>query len=132
MSIQWSYLIEKIYKEIDDIIINCSTCSSNSKCIEDLTPTLPIDIKILDGCCSCVFENMLEAIPNINRLYTYSLDTNELISIYVLDDIVIELTQTTLTLIPLTLIDAYLELVNESNYRDAKTIIEWLKRVTKK
>ncbi|MEM0371182.1 MAG: hypothetical protein QXY23_01195 [Ignisphaera sp.] len=126
MGIKWIDIIEKIYREIDDIMINCPLCSSSSRCVEELTQSLPMGIRILGECCACVFETVLDSMPTIDRLYTH-LDTGDSIAIYALDDIIIEVSQTSVMLVPITLLTSYLDLIDESGYRDTEIIKNWLK-----
>lgn len=126
MGIRWIDIIEKIYREIDDIVINCSSCSPSSRCVEELTQSLPIGIRVLGECCACVFETVLETIPTIDRLYTHP-DTGDSVAIYALDDIIVEISQTSVMLIPTTLLTSYLDIIDESGYRDAEVVRNWLK-----
>lgn len=88
-----------------------------------------MDIQVLSECCACMLENILDSTQNIDRIYSTT-ETGEDITIYRLSDAVIEISSTSAIVIPMTRLESYLEIIEESGYRDAETIKKWLSEKT--
>lgn len=130
MNICWSNIVEELFRKIQDLIIICPSCSTDTACIDEISKSTPIDIKMLSGCCSCLLENILDPIYHINRFYSSS-ETDEDVVIYVLGDVIIEISQLSALVVPLSRLENYLEILEEMDYRHTETIKKWLINIAK-
>lgn len=129
MGICWSNLVEEIFNRIEELSILCPSCSSEDTCIYSLSKSPPMDIQILSECCACIFENILESMQNIYRIYSSS-EFKETIAVYKLDDVVIELTPSTATIVPIDKLGTYIEMLEESGDTGVDMIKRWLMEYT--
>ncbi|MEM4513554.1 MAG: hypothetical protein QXZ41_03495 [Ignisphaera sp.] len=121
MGVCWSNLVEEIFSRVEELLILCSSCSSEDPCIYSLSMSSPMDIQVLDGCCACIFENILESMQNVYRVYS-SNEFKETIAVYKLDDVIIELSPSTVTIVPIAKLSAYIEVLEESGDTSIDTI----------
>lgn len=124
----WSDIVNEIFKRIEDLVILCPSCSSDDFCVTDLSRSPPVDIKILNECCSCMLENVLDPMQYVDRIY-YSNEFGESIAIYKLGDVIIEISTATATVVPLAKLINYVEILEESSYLDLDVIKRWLKEL---
>ncbi|MEM1644754.1 MAG: hypothetical protein QXL96_02600 [Ignisphaera sp.] len=129
MGICWSDLVEEIFNRVEELIILCPSCSSEDPCIYSLSKSPPMDIQVLGECCTCIFENTLEAMQNVYRVYSSS-ESRETIAVYKLDDVIIELTPSTATIVPIAKLSTYIEVLEESGGTDVNMIKSWLMEYT--
>lgn len=131
MGICWSDLVEEIFSKVEELLILCSSCSSEDPCIYSLSKSPPMDIQVFGECCACIFENILESMQNVYRVYS-SNEFKETIAVYKLDDVVIELSPSTATIVPITKLSTYIEVLEESGDTSIDTIKSLLTESTTK
>lgn len=125
MTLCWGNIVEEIFKRIEDLTILCTSCSPDNSCVTDLSKSPPMDIKILNECCACILENILDSIQYVDRIY-YSNEFGESIAVYKLSDVVVEITTSTATIVPITKLRNYIEILEESSYLDVDVVRRWL------
>lgn len=125
MGVSWNTVVEELFNKLGDLLLTCTTCSSEAECVDELSKSLPMDIKILSSCCACVLESVIESIPGVERMYSVSPE-GETIAIYRLSDAVIEITSSNVVVVPMTRLDSYIELLDEMGYENSEEIKKWL------
>lgn len=128
MSLCWSNIVDEIFKRIEDLAILCPSCSPDNLCVTDLSRSPPMDIKILNECCACILENVLDPMQHVDRIY-YSNELGESVAIYKLGDVVVEISTSTATIVPLAKLINYVEILEESSYLDVSMVKKWLKEL---
>uniref|UniRef100_A0A7J3QGT8 Uncharacterized protein n=1 Tax=Ignisphaera aggregans TaxID=334771 RepID=A0A7J3QGT8_9CREN len=124
--IKWSEIVEKLNKNAPDIYMECPGCISPESCIDELPMTTPVNIVTLNSCCSCLLSYVLDLIPNIGRIYLQSKTSNEYTSIYILNDVVLEISEDRTLIIPIDKIQEFLELLRELDNESSISITKWL------
>ena len=106
--------------------MECPSCISPESCINELPITLPVNIVTLNSCCSCLLSYVLDLIPNIGRIYLQSKTSNEYTSIYILNDVVLEISEDRTLIVPTDKIQEFIELLKELDNESSISIIKWL------
>uniref|UniRef100_A0A7C2VKY7 Uncharacterized protein n=1 Tax=Ignisphaera aggregans TaxID=334771 RepID=A0A7C2VKY7_9CREN len=129
MGICWSDVVNEIFSRIEDLKISCPSCSAEDPCITQLPRDTPMDIQVLGECCTCLIECVLDPKQNVDRIYVND-DTGETVAIYILGDAVVEVTSTTSTILPITKLGDYIEMLEDMGYDNIDTVKKWLEKVS--
>ncbi|MEM1608162.1 MAG: hypothetical protein QXG81_02650 [Ignisphaera sp.] len=118
---RWSDIVKDVFRKGQDIYMQCPTCSSLSYCADSLEPEKPIDIITLNSCCACILQIIIDVKPNVIAMHMQSsYDVVE--SIYVLDDVLLDVTEDSVVVVPLDKVEEYIESIEELDPGKASTI----------
>lgn len=118
---KWSDIVKDVFRKGQDIYMQCPTCSSLNYCTDSLEPEKPIDIITLNSCCACILQTILDSTPNVVVLHMQSsYDVVE--SVYVLDDVLLDVTEDSVVVVPLDKLEEYVESIEELDPEKASTI----------
>lgn len=125
MKLCWSNVVSEIFKRIEDLGIVCASCPPDNSCVSELSLSPPVDIKILNECCACILEYILDSMQYVDRIY-HSNELGDSITIYKLCDVVVETSGSTAIVVPITRLSNYIEVLEESGYSDIDAVKRWL------
>jgi hypothetical protein len=125
----WTTLVAEVAKKEPDLYMYCASCSKPLQCSENLEINTPIEIKILNACCACVFQLILEDF-NVPTLFLET-STGENESIYILADVLLDITESQATVVPLDKVNDYLEYMKEIDEEKAEKIMLFLSEALK-
>ncbi|MEM0026568.1 MAG: hypothetical protein QXT53_01355 [Ignisphaera sp.] len=118
---KWSDIVKDAFRKGQDVYMQCPTCSSLSYCTDGLEPEKPIDIITLNSCCACILQILLDATPNVIALHMQSFD-DAVESVYILDDVLLDVTEDSVVVVPLDKLEEYIESIEELDLEKASTI----------
>ena len=119
----WSEILSKVTATYRDLEVECPQCRDTEYEVAKLPQNPPSDILILSSCIACILSQILETIPNIPRIYLSS--PLEEVTIYVLDDVVIEISTESGSVIDRKYVDELLELLESMGF-DVQNVREWI------
>lgn len=117
----WRDIVKELFTKGQDIYMQCPTCSSLGYCTDNLEPEKPIDITTLNSCCACILQIILDTTPNVLALHMQS--SNDIVeSFYILGDVLLNITEDSVILVPLEKLDEYIESIEELDPEKANAI----------
>jgi len=126
----WRNIVEELFNNIDDLLTLCPSCVPDDPCISEFSLSLPMDIQVLSECCACLLENVLESKQNLYRIYRYN-EAGESVAIYKLGDVIVEVSSSTATIVPIDRIEIYIEMLQETGAQDLEILKKWLAELNK-
>jgi hypothetical protein len=126
--LSWSQLVAEIMRKSEDVYMYCSACSSATQCAELLEMVTPIEIKILDGCCACLIQILIEGFTELPTLFIQSISEEDEV-VYMLSDVLLDVSESSITIIPKEKVAEYLEYLKEFNEEKAKKVKQFIESV---
>jgi uncharacterized protein YlzI (FlbEa/FlbD family) len=123
--LSWSQLVTEIMKKSGDVYMYCSACSSATQCAELLEIATPIEIKILNGCCACLIQILIEKFTELPTLFIQSIVGEDEV-VYILSDVLLDISENGITIIPKEKVDEYLEYLKEFDEEKAKKVKQFI------
>ncbi len=122
--VTWYEVIKKIFDNIQDIYINCGRCSTPNECIDKFPLLTPTDITIFKDCCACILGQVMEGINGVREIYIPI--ESSMITLYRIDDALIEISEDTAMVIPLNKIEDFIEIIQDMGYENIDKIIQFI------
>lgn len=119
----WSEILSRVIATYRDLEVECPQCRDTEYEVAKLPQKPPSEILILSSCTTCILSQVLETIPNIPRIYLSS--PLEEVTIYVLDDAVVEVSTESGSVIDRSCVDELLELLESMGF-DVQSVREWI------
>jgi len=122
--VTWYEIVRRIFNNIQDIYINCGKCTSPIECIDEFPLTTPTDITVFKDCCACILGQVMEDINEVKEIYIPIEDS--MITLYKIDDVLIEISEDTAVVIPLDKVEDFIEMIRDMGYENIDKIIQFI------
>jgi len=128
VTLSWLNLVTEIIRRSEDIYMYCPTCSSATQCTESLETATPIEIRVLNSCCACLIQLLIENFAEIPTLFIQS-TSNEEEAIYILSDVLLDVSESSAIIIPKEKIREYLESLKEFEEEKVERIKQFIENI---
>ena len=127
---KWSELVDELFRRSEDIYMQCASCPNPSYCTDKLEHATPLNIITLNSCCACLIQLVLESMPDVLMMYVGG-DNEENEVIYILDDVILDVSDSGAVVIPKDKVNEYLESLSDFDSEKAERIRRFVEGVIK-
>ena len=128
--LSWSELVAEVLRKSEDVYMYCSTCSTATQCTESLETIAPIEIKTLNSCCACLIQMLIENFTDVPILFIQNISGEDEV-VYLLDDILLDVSESGAVIVPKDRIGEYLESLREFDEEKSERVKQFVESALK-
>jgi len=128
--LSWSELVAEVLRKSEDVYMYCSTCSTATQCTESLETIAPIEIKTLNSCCACLIQMLIENFTDVPILFIQNISGEDEV-VYLLDDVLLDVSESGAVIVPKDRIGEYLESLREFDEEKSERVKQFVESALK-
>jgi len=128
--LSWSELVAEVLRKSEDVYMYCSTCSTATQCTESLETVVPIGIKTLNSCCACLIQILIENFTDVSMLFIQNISGEDEV-VYLLDDVLLDVSESGAVIVPKDRIGEYLESLREFDEEKSERVKQFVESALK-
>uniref|UniRef100_A0A7C4FGF8 Uncharacterized protein n=1 Tax=Ignisphaera aggregans TaxID=334771 RepID=A0A7C4FGF8_9CREN len=123
--LSWSELVAEVLRKSEDVYMYCSTCSTATQCTESLETIAPIEIRILNSCCACLIQMLIENFADVPILFIQNISGEDEV-VYLLDDVLLDVSESGAVIVPKDRVGEYLESLREFDEEKSERVKQFV------